>query len=278
MAYGDGYNGSQPFGFEPPSYGGTSASYLCGVYLEGYSGDDIAWVNNCDFSGLACGLLNSADHAVVDNNMFLFCGNNSAWPNLGSYTYTDDLSSLMSLGVCVAQVHSTHMNCRYHNNYFYGGHYAYAMDDGYDPGAVVSDGDGFESMAGNMFISTQSSFTQMNTHGDVPGSVEITASYLAGLAPYSYTGGDPGQSIREVTLTSDNASFTGYSSINFGGASVNFSSGTAFAGNGSGLTSLNAAQLTGTMPVAHLPGVTTNYAISGGPTLYITNGLIMSVH
>lgn len=278
MAYGTGYNGLQPFGFEPPSYGGTSAGYLCGVYLEGASGDDIAWVNNCDFSGLACGILNDADHSVVDNNMFLFCGNNSAWPNLGSYTFSENLESLMSLGVAIVQGHSTHMNCRYHNNYFYGGNYAYAMDDDYDPGAVVSDGDGFESMSGDMFISTQSTFTQINTHGDDPSSVEITSSYLSGMAPYTYTGGNPDQSIRTVRLTSDNAMFTGYDSFNFGGASVNFSSGTAFTGNGSGLTSLNAAQLTGTVPVTRLAGITTNYVIAGGPTLYITNGLIMSVH
>ena len=280
MAYGNGYNGSQPFGFEPPSYGGKSASYLTGIYLEGASCDDIAWVNNCDFSGLACGLIDSADHAVVDNNMFLFCGNNSAWPNVGSYTYNDNLESLMSLGVSIVQGHSTHMNCRYHNNYFYGGNYAYAMDDDYDPGAVVSDGDGFESMNGDMFISTQSSFTQMNTHGGLPDSMEMSSSYLSGLAPYTFLipNTNPSQSIREVTLTSDKASFTGYTSFSFGGASVNFSSGTAFTGNGSGLTSLNAAQLTGTVTVAHLPGITTNYAITGGPTLYITNGLIMSVH
>jgi hypothetical protein len=184
----------------------------------------------------------------------------------------------MSLGVSIVQGHSTHQNDRYHNNYFYGGHFAYAMDDNYESGAVVSDGDGFESMEGDMYISTQSSFTQINTHGSVPSSVEITSSYLSSLQPYSFTGGNPSQSIREVTLTSDNATFSGYSSFNFGGASVNFSSNTTFTGNGSGLTSLSAAQLTGTVPVAHLPGITTNYAIAGGPTLYITNGVIMSVH
>ena len=278
MAYGNGYNGVPTFGFTPPSYGGNSAHYLCGVYLEGASVDDIAWVNNCDFSGLACGLLDSADHSVVDNNMFLFCGNNSSWSNVGSYNYLDNLESMMSLGVSIVHGHSTHQNNRYHNNYFYGGHFAYAMDDDYDPGAVVSDGDGFESMDGDMYISTQSSFTQINTHGSVPSSVEITSSYLKSLQPYTFTGGDPSQSIREVTLTSDNATFTGYSSITFSNATVYFSTNTTLTGNGSALTSLNAAQLTGTVPVAHLPGITTNYAIAGGPTLYITNGVIMSVH
>jgi len=49
-----------------------------------------------------------------------------------------------------------------------------------------------------------------------------------------------------------------------------------FTGNGSGLTGLNAAQLTGTVSTAILPGITTNVS-AGGITLYITNGLIMRV-
>lgn len=49
-----------------------------------------------------------------------------------------------------------------------------------------------------------------------------------------------------------------------------------FAGNGSGLTALNAAQLTGVVPAASLPGITTNVS-AAGITLHITNGLIMQV-
>jgi len=50
----------------------------------------------------------------------------------------------------------------------------------------------------------------------------------------------------------------------------------AFTGNGAGLTCLNAAQLTGTLPAASLPGITTNIS-AAGITFYITNGLIMRV-
>jgi hypothetical protein len=277
MAYGKGYNGTSTFGFVPPSYGGTSARFLTGLYLEGSSGDDIAWVNNCDFSGLACGLINDCDHAVVDNNMFLFCGNHSSLPNLGSYTFVESVISLASLGVAIVQGHSTHMNCRYRNNYFYGGNFAYAMDDDYGPNAVVSDGDGFESMNGDMFISPQSRFTQINVHGDGVSSVAINDSYWGNLLPYSPTYTDPSLSIRTVALNAADASFTGYDSFSFGNASVTLPVNSSFAGNGSGLTNLNAGQLAGTVPVADLPGTTTNYAIPGGPTLYITNGLIMKV-
>jgi hypothetical protein len=275
MAFGNGYNGSSTFGFAPPSYGGTSASYLIAIYLEGGSVDDIAWINNCDFSGVACGLINDCDHAVVDNNMFLFCGNNSRLPNTGSATFVDSIISLASLGVAIVQGHSTHENDRYHNNYFYGGNYAYAMDDDYSANAVLSDGDGFESMNGNLFISPQSRFTQMDQHGYVPGSVAITDSYFAGGQPYEPAYTSPAASIRTITLNADNASFSGYDSFNFGSASLNPAS---VSGNGSGLTSLNATQLAGTVPVANLPGITTNYAIAGGPTLYITNGVIMKIH
>ncbi len=47
-------------------------------------------------------------------------------------------------------------------------------------------------------------------------------------------------------------------------------------GDGSGLTRLHAAQLTGTVPAASLPGLATN-VFASGITLYITNGLIMRV-
>jgi hypothetical protein len=50
----------------------------------------------------------------------------------------------------------------------------------------------------------------------------------------------------------------------------------SFTGDGSGLTSLNASQLTGTVPAAALPGITTNVS-TAGITFYITNGLIMRV-
>jgi hypothetical protein len=43
----------------------------------------------------------------------------------------------------------------------------------------------------------------------------------------------------------------------------------AHTGNGSGLTNI---------PMSALPGITTNYTIPSGPTLYITNGLIMGIH
>lgn len=44
----------------------------------------------------------------------------------------------------------------------------------------------------------------------------------------------------------------------------------------SGLTNLSASQLTGTLPTAVLPGITTNIS-AAGITFYITNGLIMRV-
>ncbi len=51
---------------------------------------------------------------------------------------------------------------------------------------------------------------------------------------------------------------------------------TNFAGNGAGLTNLNAAKLTGILPVSNLPGLTTNVVVTGA-TFYVTNGLIMRI-
>jgi hypothetical protein len=281
MAYGPNFYGPI-LGFVPPAYpGGSYAHYLCGIYLEGGSLDDIAWVNNCDFGGLACGLLNDCDHSVVDNKMFLFCGNKSSLPNTGaisSFGAYASLVSLASLGVCIVQGHSTHMNCRYHNNYFYGGNFAYAMDDYYGASAVVSDGDGFESMEGDLFISPQSKFTQINAHGGVPSSVAITDSYWGSGQPYAPAYTDPNASIRTVELNYDNASFTGYSTFEFGNANVYLPTTTTLTGSGANLTALNAGQLTGTAPVGVFPGISTNYTIAGGPTLYVTNGVIMAIH
>ena len=57
-----------------------------------------------------------------------------------------------------------------------------------------------------------------------------------------------------------------YSFGNFGLAQITKN---GFVGPGSGLTSLN---------VAAMPGITTNYTMPSGPTLYITNGVIMGLH
>jgi hypothetical protein len=46
--------------------------------------------------------------------------------------------------------------------------------------------------------------------------------------------------------------------------------------DGSGLTNLDAAQLTGKVPASALPGLTTNISI-GGITFQIVNGLIMQI-
>jgi len=231
-------------GFSPPSVGGGSqASYLCGLYLDGGSADDIIDVRNNDFLGLAAGLVNSSDHSVVDDNMFLYCGNHSAWQNHGAPNYQTGIGSLISFGGAIIQGHSTHENTRYHNNYFYGGNAAYVVDDGYGGGGVMlSDGDGFESESLNLIISQQSKWTQINPHGvtGIPLSKVISASYLHGGSVYSIVADDPNKYVRTILLNTDNAALNGYDSLTI--------SGTLIVADGSGIANLQATHLVGSLP------------------------------
>jgi hypothetical protein len=231
-------------GFSPPSVGGSSqASYLCGLFLDGGSTDDIIDVRNNDFLGLAAGIFNSSDHSVIDDNMFLYCGNYSAWQNHGAPDYHTGIGSLISFGAAIVQGHSTHENTRYHNNYFYGGNAAYVVDDSYGGGGVmVSDGDGFESQALNLIISQQSKWTQINPHGSsgVPPSKVISASYLLGGGVYTVVADDPNNYVRTILLNSDNALLNGFDTLTI--------SGTLIVADGSGIANLQATHLIGSVP------------------------------
>ncbi len=224
--------------------------------------DNIAVIEDCDFLGLKMGLVDGSDHSVVSDNMFLFCGANTGktlWsPNIQTDWPMGIQSCLNFIGGSISIAHSTHMNHRFYNNYFYGGYTSYLCDDGLGSSSrMVSIGDGFESMRYNVVLSAETGFTQINPHGDIPSSLSINSSYFWGFFstdPYVVSSTPPLNLLTE-TLNDENASFAGYSSVNFGDAILS--------GNGSGLTSLNASKLTGTIAPNQLPTTVLTNAASG---------------
>lgn len=226
-------------GLQPPHYaGGSYAANLSGICLEGASIDNVAIIQDCDFLGLKVGFVNGSDHSVVSDNMFLFCGAN----NSGSGWFTQvggafDLYTIQGMlnfiGGSIVVGHSFHQNQRYYNNYFYGGYAAYLCDDGLTATKVVTIGDGFESMQNNVIISSQSKIVQINPHGEIPSSKSLNSVYPSS-GVYTVTGVSPAGLMTE-RLNSANAAFSGYSSINFGDATL--------AGNGGGLINLNPVSL-----------------------------------
>ncbi len=114
---------------------------------------------------------------------------------------------------------------------------------------------------------SSSDYTALN------GSLSLFSTY-SGFVPYSFdVASGPwwvlfANGVNQLQLMND-------SSFRFAG-NVVLAPGASFKGNGSTITNLNAASLTGTVRPGNLPGVTTNLVIPGA-TLYVTNGLIMRV-
>ena len=115
-----------------------------------------------------------------------------------------------------------------------------------------------------------------------PGQLSISVSATPNGDPRPAAGG------YHVALLSTNSSLwfqtTAFTNAGTAAATIiasntittGFITATNFTGNGGGLTHLNAAQVSGTLPLATLPGLTTNVS-TGGITFHITNGLIMRV-
>jgi hypothetical protein len=237
-------------GFSPPSVGGTQATLLCGVKIDGGGTDDILNVHDNDFLGLAGGLMDDSDHLTVDNNMFLYCGNNPAYTNTGAPNQIAMENSKLSFGGAVIfGSPNPHLNTQLHGNYFYGGQYAYIVDvrnNGIN--GLVSYGDGFEAQQYNALISPQSRLTQYNPHGSfgsIPSSLVFNSSWEAGGAVYAIQSDDPNQYLGTVQLNASDAVLSGFTSLTV--------SGTLNVTDGSGINNLQSSHLVGTVPVASLP-------------------------
>jgi hypothetical protein len=89
----------------------------------------------------------------------------------------------------------------------------------------------------------------------------------------AFTNGVPGSDFTNVVCTSLGQSVIRHS---LNRVWTNSLAGDGYEGDGSRITGLDAANLNGTLPVASLPGVTTNVS-TAGITFYITNGLVMRV-
>ena len=274
-------------GLQPPNWGGGNyGQNLCGIYIEGEGSDNIAVIEDCDFLGLHVGVINASDHSVISDNMFLFCGaaGGTAWSADSSYYPRLSVEDYLNyFGGAIVIGHTVHSNQRYYNNYFYGGNVAYLCDEPNTDSKIVTMGDGFEAMANNVFLSNQSQLLQINPHGSIPGS-QTLSSLTPSYGVYSLTDAMPTSLLTERLNTYD-ASYSGFHSFNFGSATI--------IGNGSGLTQLDAAQLTGTLSPAQLPaalqanlaansgGLTLKLAVlaPGGVTntLCFTNGILKAI-
>jgi hypothetical protein len=250
----NGYGG----GFSPPSVGGGYSYYdgssparlLCGVKIEGGGCDDILNIHDNDFLALAGGIMDDCDHLTVDNNMFLFCGNQSAYTNAGTASKPAmECSKLSFGGAIIFGDPNPHENAQMHGNYFYGGKYAYIVDmPNSGINGLVSYGDGFESQAYNTLISPQSRLTQYNPHGSggyIPSSRVFNSSWLAGGAAYVIQSDDPNNYLGTVALNARDAVLSGFASVTI--------SGTLKSGDGSGISKLQSSHLVGTVPLASLP-------------------------
>jgi len=199
-------------------------------------------------TGIDC-LLVCCDHFQCDFNFFMQCGGNSSmgmrstdWP-----TTTPSISSYASLFWTGASVvmgqDQPHRNYTFTDNYFY-------------------------ECVGGYF----SPWQQPNFHSyqDSYEGTEFSALSPAGIQ-FNMVNSDA--TADSYTLNANNT-LSSDSGIR-GGVWLN-ASGFPFGLNGIALTNLSAAQLTGTVPIADLPGITTNVS-NGTITFYITNGLIMRV-
>ncbi len=135
-----------------------------------------------------------------------------------------------------------------------GDHNLFLGDNG--PGYV-----GPTNGSGNIFIGSNIGTLDgpnSNNRLDIGGLIFGTGLSLVGQQSSGWVG--IGQSNPQATLD----------------VAGNIMARSGFIGDGSGLTNLPANQLTGTLPAASLPGITTNVS-AAGITFYITNGLIMRV-
>jgi hypothetical protein len=224
-------------GLQPPSYSNgytaTPANNLCGVYIEGNSVDNLCIIDGCDFLGLNIGLVDGADHSVISSNMFLFCGNifggTTNWFT-NSYSQSDIYniqSSMNWLGGSIVIGHSNHQNHKYHNNYFYGGTYAYIVDDSHTVGSVIREcgvityNDGFESILQQVLMSPQSQIVQINPryYNCNQASYMLNSMYGLTSGVYVITSSNS-PSLLGVQLNNSYAQYTGYSNVDFQAASL----------------------------------------------------------
>jgi hypothetical protein len=200
-------------------------------------------------TGIDC-LLVCCDHFQCDFNFFMECGGNSNlgmrmtdWPTTTPVTGSGLNTSILWTGAAIVLgQEQPHRNYTFTDNYFYfcGGAY-------------------FSAWSQPNFHSYQDSYEGSDFSAVTPAGIQLNMIN-------SDAGAD--------TYTLNSTSMSNDDSMR-GGVWLN-SSGFPFGLNGFALTNLNAANLNGTVPVADLPGLTTNVS-NGAITFYITNGLIMRV-
>ena len=199
-------------------------------------------------TGIDC-LLVDCDHFQCDFNFFMECGGNAGlglrstdWPVKSAAT--GDQSTLFWTGAAVVLGQSPpHRNYSFKDNYFY-----FCVASYYSAWAqpyFYSYQDAYESTKYSAISPAGIQFHQLNPEGGVDSCTLNANNSLS----------DDGTLRGALWL--DAAQFP-------------------FTRNGASLTNLAASALVGTLPLARLPGITTNVA-NAGLTFYITNGLIMGV-
>lgn len=249
-----------------------------GVWVHD-SDENNTWFNKCHFNGLAVGIRASCAHFFVEDCEFIQNGNynggaTNAWPKTsgmatGAAILMDGMSYEAYLIRCdfvgnrvqFALLNSIAGQYYVSGNYLEAG--GYSLND--DTGGLLQCTD-FQDLPTVRKISS-SDYTSL------AGSLSVYSTY-SGYLPGSFDVGSGPLWVLFANGTSQ-LQMMNDSSFRFAG-NVVLAPGASFKGNGSNLTNLNAATLTGTLRPGNLPGVTTNVSIPG-VTLYITNGLIMRV-
>jgi hypothetical protein len=235
----------------PNTPDGITKNDLVVVYDPGSTDRHVFRYNH--LTGINC-LFVDCDHFQCDYNFFMECGGNAnegvrmtdwatATPASGGANLTAWSTLFWTGAAVVLGKDQPHRNDTFTDNYFY-----------YCGGAYFSDWSQVN------FHSYQDSYEGTRFSSLTPANIQLNMINSDANAD-SYT------------LNADNSMSNDYGMR--GGVWLN-ASGFPFGLNGYALTNLNAVQLTGKVPLADLPGITTNVS-NGSVTFYITNGLIMGV-
>jgi hypothetical protein len=243
---------NQPQGLATPNTEeGINKNNLVVMYTPGSTDRHVFNYNH--LTGIDC-LFVDCDHFQCDFNFFMECGGNAGlgmrstdWPVAAAVaepTLDAESTTFWTGAAVVFGQDQPHRNYTFTDNYFYycGGAY-------YSPwpqGNFYSYQDSYE----------QTLFSSLTPAGDSFHMIDSDAG-ADSLTLTSATTWSQDAGTMRGALWLDSGSFP-------------------FTQNGSSLTNLSAAHVTGTLPAACLPGITTNVS-TGAVTLYITNGLVMKV-
>ena len=265
--------------FTPSSCGDGLKHNLVGIKADLGFNDPIS-INQCSMNYLGTAIAYAGDHLIIEDNTFEQCGRGvgNDWPT-SSFYYPGATITLYDSVLWAGNKDwrikgNNFVNCPLHylaqlnttsptNMYYRLVNNIVIDDDSDESGYALAATTGatltfinpkassyYPNPLVSYYITNTANYTSFNTL--IASNTPANGSNVVAIVD-----------LRLGTITTGEA---------FGGPV----SAPTFNGSGAGLTNLNAAQLTGTLPVTNLPGLTTNVVVTGA-TFYVTNGLIMRI-